>query len=309
MTLDDFMANNAQTLMDLGNCYAGVEYLRHLEGEKHLLFVTEKGMYLPRVDDDAALSQAANDARVAIDTFQTGGIEGQRGGTPQNMWSETFAFKALRNISEWTGGVSAIGEKGDQVMDRLNASTLSDYVLGFYPTLSRFDGSYRKITVKVNRPDVTVLYRHGYYARRDVGSFDRRGFITRDRMQAAASFSRELKDIKIKMNASLQKVGDRHQVKIEAFIDTAALALKVQDGMHVGAVDIALLFADEKGQLLGQNYQRADLKLSEEAWQKVQKSGIPYNASVEMSAGVRNVRIVVYDYRADVVGTADRRVW
>jgi hypothetical protein len=308
MGLDDFIQYNAQTLQDLGNCYAGIEYLRHLEGEKHLVFVTERGMYLPRVEDDKDLAAAASDARVAIDTFQTGGMLPQVGGAVQSRASEAFAWQALRNISELTGGLSAIGENGMSVVTKLNDATLSGYVLGYYPSLARFDGSYRKITVKVNRPHADLYYRHGYFARRDIGPFDRRSFITRDRIEAAFRYPNQIRDIKLKLNASLQKAGTGYEVVVNLLIDPATIATTTENGVHVGCIDIAMVFADQKGQVMGQNYQRADLKIAEENWVKM-KAGIPYNARVEINPGVRNVRVVVYDYKIDMVGSADKTVF
>jgi VWFA-related protein len=310
ITLDDYMQYTAQSLLDLSNCYAGIEYLRHLEGEKHMVYVTEKGMYLPRVEDDVALARAANDARVAIDTFQTGGLGGQQDGTPQNNWNETFAFKALRTIAELTGGVSSIAEKGDVAVNRIDEATRTDYMLGYYPSAARMDGSYRKIEIKVRRPDSTVLYRHGYVAESAVGSFDRRGFITRDRLQAAASFSREIDDIKVKLNADLKRQPDStYQVMISATIDPSKLVLSVQNGEHVGAIDILVICGDQRGQIVAQDYQRAALKFTEEVWQQMKKSGIPYKAHIEATAGTRQVRLIVYDYGADLVGRADARVF
>jgi VWFA-related protein len=311
LTLEDFMQSNAQSLQDLGNCYAGIEYLRHLEGEKHMVFVTERGMSLPRVEDDTDLAAAANDARVAIHTFQTGGIQGQVGGTPQNNWSETFAFKALRTIAELSGGTSSIAENGIVAVDRINDMTRNDYVIGYYPSMARLDGTYRKIEMKVRRPDSTVVYRHGYYARRDVGSFNRRDFITNQRMQAAASFTREIKDIKLKLDAALgRNPSGEYQLAITLGIDPAKLALSVENGRRVGAIDILIVAADEKGQLLGQHYQRANIDLTEEVYQKLVKAGgIPYTARIATNPGVRQVRVIVYDYKADLVGRADTRVF
>ena len=80
LPFEQFIENNAQTLQDLGNCYAGVEYLRHIEGEKHLVFVTEKGMSLPRSTDDESLARAANDARVAIDASRPAASTSRNGG-------------------------------------------------------------------------------------------------------------------------------------------------------------------------------------------------------------------------------------
>jgi hypothetical protein len=37
-------------------------------------------------------------------------------------------------------------------------------VLGYYPTNPKHDGSFRKIKVEVNRPDLKILCRRGYYS-------------------------------------------------------------------------------------------------------------------------------------------------
>ncbi len=140
--LDNFMQVTARSLQDLGNCYAAIEYLRHLEGDKHLVFVTERGMNLPRLEDDMDLTRVANDARVAIDTFQVGGLEGQQGGYWTDQSQQTFAFRGLRLIAEQTGGVSSISEDGMTAVNRINELSKSEYLIGYYPSQTRFDGQY-----------------------------------------------------------------------------------------------------------------------------------------------------------------------
>ena len=66
-SLDDFMSGCARTLQDQGTLKALMEYLRNFEGEKHVLFVTEKGPLWPTEENDRALAAAANDgARVGL---------------------------------------------------------------------------------------------------------------------------------------------------------------------------------------------------------------------------------------------------
>jgi hypothetical protein len=156
-----------------------------------------------------------------------------------------------------------------------------------------------------------VLFRHGYYAQRGVASFNRRDFITRQRLQAAMAFSREIKDIKLKLNASLERSpSGGHQVAISLGIDPTKLGLNVEDGKRVGALDILVLLADDKGQVIGQNHQRANIQLKEEVYQQLLKgNGIPYGVRIETNPGVRNVHVIVYDYKADLTGRADARVF
>jgi VWFA-related protein len=308
--LDNFMEITARSLQDLGNCYAAIEYLRHLEGDKHLVFVTERGMNLPRLEDDMDLTRAANDARVAIDTFQVGGLEGQAGGVWTDQSQQTFAFKALRMIAEQTGGVSSISENGMTAVNRINEVSRSEYLLGFYPSSASLNGQYRKIEVRTRRSNVTLLYRRGYYARTEIGSYNRRDFVTRDRMLAAANFRRELTDIKLKLDASQKhNAAGVNEVSVRLSIDPSRLFLSLVDGRKVGSIDILAVCSNEKDQPIGQFYQRASIDLSDEAMEKVSRSGLPYNVTFQASPATRKVRVVVYDYRADLVGSADVRVF
>jgi VWFA-related protein len=297
LPFEQFIEDNAQTLQDLGNCYAGVEYLRHIEGEKHLVFVTEKGMFLPRMNDDESLARAANDARVAIDTIQTGGIY--------------VAFQALRNISTWTGGITSIMDPAQMGIDRVDGASRAGYVLGYTPANAVFDGTFRKISVKVRAPGATVLFRHGYYARLELLPFDRRSFITEDRILAALTFSRELNDIKVKMDCSLKnsESGQGRDLVVNLRIDPARLAWRTTaDGSHLGLVDIAIFYFDQKGQMVGNAHQRAELKVADENFQAVKKDGVRYNIRFPVNAATRALRVVVYDYKADLVGSVDGKV-
>ncbi len=310
ISFDDYMQYTAQSLTDLSNCFAGVEYLRHLEGEKHLVFVTERGMILPRMEDDLSLAQAASVAQVAVDTFQTGGLNPQMGGAVQNNWNETFAFKALRTIADMSGGVSSIAEKGDVAVDRIDDSSRAGYVLGFYPPMARIDGRYHEIEVKVKRPGVRVLYRHGYLAEQEISPFDRRTFITNDRLMAAASYSREISDIRVKLRADVKRQPDgTFQAVIDASIDPSRLTLPIMDGVRTGAIDVLVLCLDEKGRGLAQSYQRVTLSFNQDVWPQVAKSGVPYKGHLEVNPSVRLVRFIVYDYGADLVGRQDSHVF
>ena len=60
------------------NIYTCIRYMRFMPGEKHLLFFTPDGLFFPRLEYDNGLAAYANDARVAIDTFQTGGTRSVR---------------------------------------------------------------------------------------------------------------------------------------------------------------------------------------------------------------------------------------
>lgn len=311
LSFETFVATTAQTLQDLGNIYAGIEYLRHFEGEKHLIYVTERGLTLPRVEEDEILASVANDARVAISTIETGGIYvGQTGGVmPEGRWNQTFAFRTLRTIANLTGGVSSIAESGTVAFSRLDEVTTASYLLGYYPSNPQWDGSYRKVTVKVSRPGVTVLYRHGYYARKELTSFNRREFITNSRIRAAATFRREIDDIKIRViNARVARAADAsgYEATVELSIDPSRLAITFVEGVHVGQITIAVFCVNENGEMVGSSVQTADIRVNADVFKRVQESGLPYRVRFPADPSARSVRAVVYDFKADLIGRSDR---
>ena len=72
-----------------------------------------------------------------------------------------------RKMADDTGGrvIDVHNEKSlEKAFDEISEELRSQYVLGYYPTNLKHDGSFRKIQVTVNRPDVKVLARKGYYA-------------------------------------------------------------------------------------------------------------------------------------------------
>jgi len=303
MSLDQFVASTATTLLDKGNLMALLEYLRRFDGQKHVLFVTESGLRWPSDEADRAIASVANDARASIHAFETGGMlaKGANEGARTTL-EQARTLRSLRAIAELTGGMAAISEKGQEALDRLDAVTRTGYVLGYQASNTAWDGGYRNISVKVNRPDVKVLFRHGYFRASEFGGFNRRGFITSDRLSQAASFRREVNDIKVKAAAS-QRGAD--SLVVEGKIDLSKVKLATVDGSRLGLLDVAVFGFDSAGNSMGVNVQELPLNLSGEEHARFLKGGLPYAISFPAIRGAQNVRFVVYDFGSDLIGRAD----
>lgn len=156
--------------------YATIEWLRGLPGEKHLIFLTAEAFHgFGRKVTDLLVSMAS-DARVTLSTIQTGGLPLEwtrpdpriRGLVMPRLRSRT-ALQALglrdaRQAAEMTGGVYSGYRWAAAAFEDIERSTRHSYLLGYYSTNQRLDGSYREVRVEVNRKDVMVLSRRGYFA-------------------------------------------------------------------------------------------------------------------------------------------------
>jgi len=294
--LDSFVASTAQTLYDASNLHAAIGYMQRLDGEKHLVFVTENTMLLPRSDDDDNLAAAASDARVAVSVIQTGGVAPDAG--------SMMGRSALRNIAEKTGGVASMVERSELGLALLDEQTRSGYLLGYYASNTRSDGRFRSITVVVSRPNTTARFRHGYHARADNSVFDRRRYITEHRLGAAARYEGRLADIRVRLKASLKTENGVHYATIEGQVDPSRLYFERQNGIHTSALDVAIVSKDGDERILGGGTHPLRVALTDAAFEEARKEWIRWSWRVAVPSGTRYLRVVVYDYMSDLVGVA-----
>lgn len=290
--------------MNLERVFAGIEFMRYLDGEKHLVFVTDSNMVLSRIDYEEAIAALANDAGVTIDTVQTGGLIGP------------LVFSSLRNLATLTGGVASLFEYPQQGVERLNRVTSFKYVLGYHPSNPARDGRYRTLTIRVNRPGVSVSYRHGYYASDVLIPSDRRTFVVYRRIFAAGQYGASITDIGLVARPSYTvpqrapdgRPGAAGDAVVSGTIDVTRVTFARAGDRRTASLDLAAFCTDAAETLLGEAWQKIDLNLTEETYRRAVKDGIPYSIRVPVTAAPRWSKVVVYDYRSDLLGSSAVRI-
>jgi len=309
--------NNMVVGSDLLKVYAGIEYLRHLDGEKRLVCLTT-GMFIPiRIqnmppglffssrDDNARLAARANDARVAIDIIGTAGTlsnDGSAGTSAGEIMSSETA-------SELSGGQYTSVRKAADQFARIDQASRIGYILGYTPTNPALDGKYRKVSVTVNRRDVTVIFRHGYTATDNVAPIDLREVITSERLRDAAATTFESDDIKLDAKAVLvPATGTSGHVQVDLKIDASRLSLEQVGARWTGVVDLVILCGDEKQNVVCSLKQQMMLDMDEAHYQLATRDRIPYSMRIPLSGRPSIVKVMVYDYSADLLGSRTVRL-
>ena len=299
---------------DADKLLGAIEHLRYFEGEKHVIFVSEDGLIGGRAADAERLWSRAADARVAVSLVQTGGVEtswqkGPRGNAAPLFMGPSptrlLANADARAIARETGGVASSFRYASETLDRLDRATRFQYLIGYYPSNTSWNGERRDIEVRVRRPGVTVLHRGSYAARQDLVPFDRRAFLTHARVAAALGYRVRLTDIGVTVTGAVTRRQDGGQrVRAIVTIDPATIAFEERGGRHIASLDVAVSAGSRQQRPVGETRKRVDLALEPETYARAMKDGVVFETTLDVTATPRHLKAIVYDYASDRLGSA-----
>jgi hypothetical protein len=215
-----------------------------------------------------------------------------------------FDISAAENVAEWTGGQFTGLSYGSEFADHIDLATRSGYQLGYYSSNPLFDGKYRQISVKVKRRGLTVLYRHGYYARESAPPIDRRQSLSASRVLSAARYTAEVHDLGVSVTAEPAKTprGDR-QMSVQIFLEPAGVIPFDLLGRHEALLDVAVFCGNAQQDIVGRTWDQVEMRLSEEQYGRFKNGGVTFSVKVPVKSSPKYVKVVVYDYTTDKVGT------
>ena len=279
---------------------AGIEYMRDLDGDKHMLIFANGGLVRadkdrPADHDALLMSQRATDARVIVDMIATNG-------TSANAFLSGDRWG--REIAERTGGFYSSVDIATKAVAKLDQGTRFSYLLGYEPTDPNLDGKYRDVEVRVNRPDVTVQYRHGYYAAAEPPPLELKELVVKSRVENALASDSNAKDIPLTVTATmLPRMGVTAQLRAEVIISATPLALPLTDGRYTGQLELQAYVGDAKENIIGEFGERLDLEANEPTRDQWLKTGIRRVLRIPVMGDAKYVKVVVFDYGSDKAGS------
>jgi VWFA-related protein len=311
--------NNIVIDGDALKVHAAVEYLRRVEGNKQLVVfahrfpVGGRMLIIPRMGvmtestEDSRFAAFASDAGVALNIVNVTGVDyvASKGGFGPAGVSD---IQAMQTVAESSGGQYTGVRNADQQYERIDLATRSSYAIGYATTNPELDGKFRKITVSVNRPGVTIIFRHGYTARADVPPMDLRVTLTAQRFRQAAGTDVEAADIPLQAEAVEVEGKGGKELRITVRIDGSRLALERQGDRWVGEIDMFVLAGDRDEKTTGLLQQRMALGMDEARYMQATTTGIPYALTLPVSGRSAIAKVMVYEYASDKMGTVVARI-
>ncbi len=346
---DESEYNDVNTDRELFAIQAVAKSLAYLNQKKSMLYFSG-GLQRDGIENQASLHAAVNAAvRANLSVYSvdsrgleaispvgdasTGSLRGTAaytGAATQNNFDSNYnSQELLSTLASDTGG-KFYSDSNDfaPAFQRMQQDTSAYYVIGFHSTDPTQDGRFRKLSIKVNRPDVKLEYRPGYYAPADYKHANHQG--REQQLQDQLASDLPATDVAVYLNALYFRTGagtgagstDRYTVPISLLIpgsqipfvkggdrDKATLDILGQ----IRAVGPANNNADHPGDNPGgrgpggpsrdEGDVRQTIKLAIDSSQQVQQKNIQYSTSFVLPPGRYELKFVVRENETGKMGS------
>jgi len=207
--------------------------------------------------------------------------------------------QTMEEIARRTGGRAFV--RTNDIFGAIRAAVDDSrltYTLGFYPD-SRFDGKFHPIAIKLaGRSGVTLRYRSGYIDEQDVPSSPE----NRKTELEEASLS-PLDANAIPITARLESSANKGTYRLSLAIGISNLNLRQESGNWAGDIDVMLVQRGGRGREFGRVNDTISLHLRPETYERVVKTGVPYEREFALNPHANVVRVVVRDPAAGNLGS------
>jgi len=210
----------------------------------------------------------------------------------QALASESGGF-TIKNTNDLAGGV-----------ERIAAESQTYYLLGYRPTNTLRDGTFRSIEVRVDRRGAKVRARKGYYA----GLEDE---VASEGSSRDASFQRALDSpfpsdaIPLRMSALAfhESTLGRASVLVACEVDVSAFGFEEQSGRLVDDLQYVLVVAHRETGEHFRHDENVELRLSPETRETLARTGYLVARPFDLAPGGYQAKIVVRDRNLGRIGS------
>ncbi|HEX3154280.1 MAG TPA: VWA domain-containing protein [Candidatus Angelobacter sp.] len=267
--------------------------------------VGNRDVYSSLSNTDNNGNYLGNSARGAV----RNGIGGSAQASEISNASETAmnSHSTMNSVAEQTGG-KAFYNTND--LDRAIRDSMEDgstyYTLGYYPENKNWDGRFRRISLKVNRPGVKLHYRQGFYA------VEPKEYAKQDPKILAMDIGNAL-DISNPISTALPfqavvlpPTAQNNKIQINFGVDAHAIGFELkEDGLQHASVDCGVRVYSKTGESLKLQGTTFNAALAPEQYQKVMRAFFPCNQTLELPPGEYLLRLAVRDTNNGLIGTAN----
>ena len=241
---------------------------------------------------------------------QTASLRGRSAYSGQSVLdqfnSNADSQETLTTLAGDTGGKAFLDSNDlSGVFSAVQRDTSSYYVLGYRSTNPEMNGKFRHVKVMVNRADLKLEYRKGYYGPKDYAHFDKE-----DReQQMLDELSSELPevDVAVYMAAAYFRLDDAHYyIPVSLIIPGSQIPFVADKDKDRATIDIIGVVQDEFKHPIGNARETVKLALDES--RQVRRKNVQYNTAFVLPPGKFHIKFVVRENQTGKLGSFETDV-
>jgi VWFA-related protein len=231
-----------------------------------------------------------------------GGMPG-RGGVPRTITlsPNRANFDTMNILADRTGGRAYYNTNDirGSIRRAIDDSRVT-YVLGYYPTHQDWDGKFREIKVKVNRPGLELRSRRGYFAFPEKKLDPRQVQAV---LREAVSSPLDATDLGLTVRVTPVEIPGMRQVKTEFNVAQRDLTLNADGNRWVGAIDVLFVQFSPQGKALKSDLKTIGMNLTQAKYNQVKQVGAIFTIDEPIVDGAGQLRVVVRDTTSGSLGS------
>ncbi len=210
--------------------------------------------------------------------------------------------ETLVTLAADTGGKAFLDTNDfSKAFEKVQADSAAYYVLGYRSTNPAMDGHYRRITVKVNRPDVKLEYRKGYYGPRDFQHLAKEDREQQLEEEMASDIPNT--DLPVYLSTEYFRAEeDKYYVPVSIVVPGSAIPFATASDKDKATLDVMGVVREQKVRFPVGNI-RETVKLAVEGAQQVRQKNIQYNTGFLLLPGSYHLKIVVRENQNGQMGS------
>jgi VWFA-related protein len=239
-------------------------------------------------------------SQVAIYPVDVTGLVTSRFGQASFERQET-----MKEIARETGGQAFVNENDlHRGVELAFADRAASYTVGYYPEDKKWDGNYRKISVKVNREGAEVRNRRGYFAVDPTREKENEKKLQQDLSDALQD---RISSTQIAFDAKVSAI-DNATTRVEFMIDGASLSVEDADKGKRLNLNFAVVIFGPNSKTVGNHVMKLDKVLPLETYQQIMQQGLTVHLDVDTPPGKNLAWLAVRDNHNGYVGTLQASV-
>ena len=311
------LRTNTRTLFTIDALEAMARAVSGYPGRKNLMWLS--GSFPIRVEPDpnsdpgaqfrnvrdyheriAKADALLTESRVAVYTIDVRGL-----GTDLPDTVGLDERESLVEVAHETGGRAFVGTNGiSGAMKRAMTDGSTYYTVAYTPPPQKEKGEpYHRIEVKLNRTDINLSYRRGYYSSPQQHPTSEQGIAA---LLGALQPGMPPATMLYVMASVQPPKGKQKAVKINYIISPSNVTFSdlPENKKHV-VVDCMVVAFDKDGKEVAHASDTLDGAIPQAAYDAVMKQGLPANQEIELKPGSYNLRLGVMDHATQQIGTVD----